>query len=99
MRAVTVYRLIYGNDTIYPTRHPIGSVLELRERERMNNFDDLLRLARRFFALDVSSAAHIVIDVRQARQSYHPESTRDFTASSPEDTTSFRMLGAGSGKW
>ena len=98
MRAVTVYRLNYGNDTVYRTRHPIGSVLELRKNERVNNYNDLLRLARRFFALDTSDAVHIVIDVSQARQSYHPEMTRDFAASSPEDATSFRMLASGSRK-
>ncbi|MFA6148155.1 MAG: hypothetical protein WC899_08100 [bacterium] len=80
MRAVTVYRLKYGSDNIYRTRHPIGSVLELRKNERVNNYNDLLRLARRFFALDTSDAVHITIDVGQARQSYHPELTRDFKA-------------------
>jgi hypothetical protein len=68
MRAVTVYRLDYGSNTRYHTRHPIGSVLEQRNYERVNNDNDLLRLARRLFALDMEDAIHIVIDVRQARQ-------------------------------
>jgi len=80
MRAVTVYRLDYGSNTRYPTRHPIGSVLELRKTERVNNYNDLLRLARRLFALDTADAVHIVIDVSQARQSYLPEPTRDCSA-------------------
>jgi len=63
MRAVTVYRLDYGVDAGYRTRHPIGSVLERRKRERGNNFDDLSRLARRLFVLDTADVVHIVIDV------------------------------------
>ena len=80
MRAVTVYRLDYGSNSSYPTRHPIGSVLELRKNQRVNNYNDLLRLARRLFALDTADAVHIVIDVSQARQSYLPEPTRDCSA-------------------
>ena len=77
MRAVTVYRLKYGSDNIYRTRHPIGSVLELRKNERVNNYNDLLRLARRLFASDTADSVHIVIDMSQARQAYKPERTRD----------------------
>jgi hypothetical protein len=80
MRAVTVYRLDYGSNTGYRTRHPIGSVLELRKHERVNNYNDLLRLARRLFALDRTDAVHIVIDLSQARQAYLPELTRDWAA-------------------
>jgi hypothetical protein len=43
----------------------------------VNNYNDLLRLARRLFALDTADAVHIVIDVSQARQAYLPELTRD----------------------
>ena len=68
MRVVTVYRLDYDSSTGYRTRHPIGSVLELRTFERGNNYNDLLRLAQRLFALDMEDAVNIVIDVRQARQ-------------------------------
>jgi hypothetical protein len=57
--------------------NPIGSVLELRISERGNNDRDLLRLARRLFALDTADAVHILIDVSQARQAYLPGLTRD----------------------
>ena len=77
MRAVTVYRVDYDSNTGYRTRHPIGSVLELRKQERVNNYNDLLRLARRLFALNTADAVRIVIDVSQARQAYLPELTRD----------------------
>jgi hypothetical protein len=46
----------------------------------VNNYNDLLRLARRLFALDRTDAVHIVIDVSQARQAYLPELTRDWAA-------------------
>ena len=68
MRAVTVYRVDYDSRT----RYAVGVVLEQRKTERGNNYKDLLRLARRQFALDPSDAAHIVIDVSQARQAYLP---------------------------
>jgi hypothetical protein len=80
MRAVTVYRLDDGSNFSYPTRHPIGSVLELRRYERVNNYNDLLRLARRLFALDTVDAVHIIIYVSQDRQAYLPELTRDCAA-------------------
>jgi hypothetical protein len=77
MRAVTVYRREDSSNSSYPTRHPIGSVLELRKYERVNNYNDLLRLARRLFALDTADAVHIVIDVSRGRPAYLPELTRD----------------------
>ena len=49
MRAVTVYRLEDASNFSHHTRHPIGTVLELRIYERKNNYKDLLRLARRLF--------------------------------------------------
>jgi hypothetical protein len=64
MRAVTVYRI----DSVRKIKDPVGVVLEQRKTERTNNYNDLLRLARRLFALDTADALHIVIDVRQARQ-------------------------------
>jgi hypothetical protein len=64
MRAVTVYRMDYGRET----KDPVGVVLEQRKTERTNNYNDLLRLAQRLFALDTADAVNIVIDVRQARQ-------------------------------
>jgi hypothetical protein len=80
MRAVTVYRLDYGGNTGYPTRHPIGSVLELRKHERVNNDIDLLRLARRLFVSETADASHIVIGMSQSRQAFLPELTRDCAA-------------------
>jgi hypothetical protein len=64
MRAVTVYRMDYGR----MIKDPVGVVLERRKTERTNNYNDLLRLAQRLFALDMEDAIHIAIDVRQARQ-------------------------------
>jgi hypothetical protein len=80
MRAVTVYRLDYGSNTRYHTRHPIGSVLEQRNHERVNNDNDLLRLARRLFVLDTADAVHIVIEMSQARRAILPERTRECSA-------------------
>jgi len=76
MRAVTVYRLDDSSNFSYHTRHPIGSVIELRMYDRVNNYKDLLRLARRLFALDTADALHVLIDVGQGRQAYLPEPTR-----------------------
>jgi hypothetical protein len=76
MRSVTVYRVDYGRRT----REPIGVVLENRKTERTNNYNDLLRLARRLFAYDTADSVHIVIDMSQARQAYLPERTRDISA-------------------
>ena len=80
MRAVTVYRLDDRNNFSYHTRHPIGSVLELRIYERGNNYKDLLRLARRLFALDTADAVHVLIDVGQGRQAYLPGLNRECSA-------------------
>jgi hypothetical protein len=66
MRAVTVYRLDYDSNTGYRARHPIGAVLELRNHERVDNNNALLRMARRLFALDAADAVRIVIDVDPA---------------------------------
>jgi hypothetical protein len=77
MRAVTVYRLDDVSNFSYQTRHPIGSVVELRTYERVNNYKDLLRLAQRLFALDTADGVHILIDVGQGRQAYLPELTGD----------------------
>jgi len=73
MRAVTVYRADYGRKT----KDPIGVVLEKRKTERVNNYNDLLRLARRIFASDAADSVHIVIDVSQTRRAIRPEPTRD----------------------
>jgi len=76
MRAITVYRVDYGRRT----KDPIGVVMENRKTERTNNYNDLLRLARRLFANDTADSVHIVIDMSQARKAYLPERTRDISA-------------------
>ena len=76
MRAVTVYRVDYRRKT----KDPIGTVLEKRKSERAHNYNDLLRLARRLFASNTADALHIVIDVRNAREPFLPERTRDCAA-------------------
>ena len=76
MRAVTVYRVDYGRKT----KDPIGAVLEMRTTERAHNYHDLLRLARRLFALDTADALHIIIDVSQARPACLPELARECSA-------------------
>jgi hypothetical protein len=80
MRAVTVYRLDDSSNFSYHTRHPIGSVLELRIYERVNNYNDLLRLARRIFALDTADTVNLVIGANPARGATVPEVTSDCSA-------------------
>jgi hypothetical protein len=80
MRVVNVDRVDYARKTGYPTRHPIGSVLELRKQERVNNDIDLLRLARRLFVLEMADSVHIVIGLNPSRQGYLPELTIDCAA-------------------
>jgi hypothetical protein len=69
MRAVTVYRVDYRRKT----KDPVGAVLEKRKTDRAHNYHDLLRLARRLFALDMADALHIVIDTGQPRRAALPE--------------------------
>ncbi len=75
MRVVTVYRVDYARKT----KLPIGVVLERRETERLHNYQDMLRLARRLFALDMADTGNIVIDVSSVRRTF-PERTRDCAA-------------------
>jgi hypothetical protein len=62
------------------TKNQVGVVLEMRKTERTNNYNDLLRLARRLFASDTADSVHILIDMSQARQAYLPERTRECSA-------------------
>ena len=80
MQEVTVYRFDDSSNFRYQTKHPIGSVLERRTYERVNNYKDLLRLARRLFASDTADAVHILIDLGQGRAAYLPEPTRECPA-------------------
>ena len=76
MRAVPVYRVDHGRKT----KDPIGVVFEKRKTERAANYYDLLRLARRLFAVDTADAVHIVIDVHEVRRAILPELARDCSA-------------------
>ena len=69
MRVVTVYRA----DFTRKIKYPVGVVLEQRESERGENYEDLLRLARRTFARDTEDAVNIVIDACQGRLPDVPE--------------------------
>ena len=73
MRAIPVYRADHGRKT----KDPIGVVYEKRKTERAANYYDLLRLARRLFAVDTADAVHIVIDVSDVRRAIHREVARD----------------------
>ncbi len=75
MRAVTVYRVDYARKT----RYAVGVVLEQRKTERGNNYKDMLRLARKLFAVNTADAVNIVIQVSQVRRTF-PELTRDCAA-------------------
>jgi len=76
MRSIPVYRVDY----VRKTKVPIGVVFEKRKTERAANYFDLLRLARRLFAVDAADAVHITIDVRQARSAIFSELARDSSA-------------------
>ena len=76
MRAITVYRV----DSVKKTKDPIGVVLEKRKTERAHNYHDLLRLARRLFAVNAADALHIVVDTSQSRRAILPGLTRDSSA-------------------
>ena len=80
MRAVTVYRLDCGNNNRYRSRQPVGSVLELRKQERVNNYADLLRLAQRLFVFDTADTVNLVIGASRTRGAILPEVTRDSSA-------------------
>jgi hypothetical protein len=76
MQAITVYRMDY----VRKTKDPIGVVFEKRKTERAGNYYDLLRLARRLFAVDMADSVHITLDSREARRAIHLEPTRDIAA-------------------
>ena len=76
MEVVTVYRWDYGKNT----KFPIGIVLERRRTERGSNYMDLLRLARRRFAVNAVGAVHIFISLGHIRRRILPERTMDCSA-------------------
>ena len=69
MRAVTVFRWDYGRKT----KEPIGVVFEKRKTERIGNYLDLLRLARKLFAVNSADAVNIIIDLGHARRAIPAE--------------------------
>ncbi|HEX2695805.1 MAG TPA: hypothetical protein VHP61_08610 [Acidobacteriota bacterium] len=71
MREITVYRWDGGRKT----KDPIGVVFEKRKTERGSNYIDLLRLARRRFAVNAAGAVHIFIDLSHTRRTILPERT------------------------
>ena len=68
MRAVTVYRWDNGRKT----KDPVGIVFEKRKTERASNHLDLLRLARRHFAVNAADSVHIIIDPSHPRRATLP---------------------------
>ena len=49
----------------------------MQVEERGSNYNDLLRLARRRFAVNATGAVHIFIDLGHTRRTILPELTRD----------------------
>lgn len=76
MRAVTVFRWDEGRKT----KDPVGVVFEKRKTERASNYLDLLRLARKLFAVNRADAVHIIIDQNRPRRTIPTELTGDFSA-------------------
>jgi hypothetical protein len=76
VRAVAVYRVDYGRKT----KDPIGVIFEKRKMERAANYFDLLRLARRLFAVDTADGVHIILDASEARRAILPELTSNCSA-------------------
>ena len=74
MRAVKVYRMDYT----MKTKYFLGVVFERRKTERVNNYNDMLRLARITFGFEPADAINIIIDVSQARRAYLPEPARAY---------------------
>lgn len=75
MREITVYRW----DEVRKTKDPIGVVFERRKTERRSNYIDLLRLARRRFAVSAAGSVHVFIDPGHSRPRILPELARDFS--------------------
>lgn len=74
MRAVKVYRMDYTTKTKYF----LGVVIERRKTERVNNYNDLLRLARITFGFEPVDDINIIIDVSRGRRAYPPEPARAY---------------------
>jgi len=76
MQEVKVYRWDYGKNA----KFSVGVVLERRKTERGSNYIDLLRLARKRFAVNAGGAGHIFIDLSHVRRRILTERTRDCEA-------------------
>jgi hypothetical protein len=59
MKHVAVYRV----DSVKNTKERIGTVIERRKRDRGNNRNGLLRLARKLFAASPEDALLIALDL------------------------------------
>jgi hypothetical protein len=69
MQVVIVYRV----DCETMIKDPIGIVFEKRKSERGNNNYDLLRMARKRYALNKGDASRIYIDVNRIRRAFLPD--------------------------
>lgn len=76
MRAVTVFRWDYGRKT----KEPVGVVFEMRKTERIGNYLDLLRLARKLFAMNSADAVNIIIDPGHTRRVLPAELASSYSA-------------------
>lgn len=76
MREVKVYRW----DNARNSKDFIGVIIERRKTERGNNYIDLLRLARKRFAVDAADSIHIIIDPSHPRRTILPEPVKESSA-------------------
>jgi hypothetical protein len=76
MQEVRVYRW----DNARNSKDFIGVIIERRKTERGNNYIDLLRLARKRFAIDAADSIHVIIDPTQSRRTILPEPVKDCSA-------------------
>jgi len=57
MKTYAVYRI----DFLNKKKVPIGSLIERREKERLNNKADILRLAQKLYAESSIDKLHIIV--------------------------------------
>jgi len=67
MRAVTSIDWMTATISVITPDIPLGPYWNCEYMNGVNNYMDLLRLARRLFALDTADAVHVLIDVGQGR--------------------------------
>ena len=61
MNTYTVYRADFLNKTNELYMVPIGSLTERREKERVNNVEDMFQLAQNLYAESSIDKLHIII--------------------------------------